>query len=441
MTTTAIDLAKEKDFQLGAAVVRPSTREIALGSDIEVLEPRVMQVLVALAQNSDAVVSKDDLLERCWHGRLVGEDALHRCISKLRRLPESHRTFAIDAVPRVGFRLRVLGSESDDASPKPSDRWWWDRRTVAWLVIVAGLGLFSACAGFVWIETKSGETRTTGADQIVYRGFKTFSDCADGCPEMVALPPGTVKAGTTNPEDPWGKVRTVVFNHGFAIGKYDITRAEYARFTKDGGYPVSHTCFSITRDGDMLEGHGRWQAPGFPQTPSDPAVCISWDDANAYVAWLSRRTGVAYRLPTETEWLYAAGPEAAFADPAGSPLCNRVNGADRAYHAQVPGDPAVDQRCSDGYAFTSPVGKFSPNFYGLYDIMGNVVQWMQDCFAEQPLSTPLNGEASLMNPCSRRVVRGGSWSDDLKKMRLTRRGSGSPADHYPQNGFRVARDL
>lgn len=107
--TKAIDLAGTADFTLGSVAVHPSTREIANGSARELVEPRVMQVLVALAQRQGQVVSRDSLVEMCWGGRAVGEDAIQRCIAKLRKLAETSGAFAIDTVARVGYRLRVDG--------------------------------------------------------------------------------------------------------------------------------------------------------------------------------------------------------------------------------------------------------------------------------------------------------------------------------------------
>src|SRR5689334_6735634 len=102
-----IDLAREPDFCLGTSRVSPSTREVFRGSERELLEPRVMQVLVALFQANGRVVSRDELIARCWEGRIVGEDAINRAIGRLRRLSEVDReaSFVVETIPRVGFRL------------------------------------------------------------------------------------------------------------------------------------------------------------------------------------------------------------------------------------------------------------------------------------------------------------------------------------------------
>src|SRR6185437_5456881 len=99
---TMIDLAREAPFRLGAAEVRPATREIVQGDRREVLEPRVMQVLVALARRTEAVVSRSELIETCWGGRVVGEDAINRCIAAVRRLAQGFGGFEVETIPRVG---------------------------------------------------------------------------------------------------------------------------------------------------------------------------------------------------------------------------------------------------------------------------------------------------------------------------------------------------
>jgi DNA-binding winged helix-turn-helix (wHTH) protein/TolB-like protein len=111
-----VDLAKEGDFQLGEILIRPSTRQVESGGSSETLEPRVMQVLVALARRRGEVVSRDELIEACWEGRVVGDDALHRCTYKIRKLGEAHTAFRLETIPRVGYRLWV----EEAAQPSPA---------------------------------------------------------------------------------------------------------------------------------------------------------------------------------------------------------------------------------------------------------------------------------------------------------------------------------
>src|ERR1700761_6075374 len=130
---SAIDLARVEDFDLGTSRVSPSTREVLRGSDREILEPRVMQVLVALFQANGRVVSRDELIFRCWEGRIVGEDAINRAIGRLRRLSEADNqaSFEIETIPRVGYRLLAAAGtqaamtatspapEGQEAAPSP----------------------------------------------------------------------------------------------------------------------------------------------------------------------------------------------------------------------------------------------------------------------------------------------------------------------------------
>ena len=107
--SSPIELAREQEFALGVLRVSPSTREVVRGAESELLEPRVMQVLVALFQANGRVVSRDELIARCWEGRIVGEDAINRAIGRLRRLSEAdgEASFQIETIPRVGYRLRA----------------------------------------------------------------------------------------------------------------------------------------------------------------------------------------------------------------------------------------------------------------------------------------------------------------------------------------------
>jgi len=117
LPSMTVDLARASDFRLGSLAVRPSTREVGQGPERTLLEPRVMQVLVALARRQGEVVSRDELIATCWDGRIVGDDAINACVAKVRRVGEGGRSFAIETVPRVGYRLTAAGSS---AQPQPA---------------------------------------------------------------------------------------------------------------------------------------------------------------------------------------------------------------------------------------------------------------------------------------------------------------------------------
>ena len=172
---------------------------------------------------------------------------------------------------------------------------------------------------------------------------------------------------------------------------------------------------------------------------------MSFEDANAYVAWLNRKAGKAqYRLPTEAEWEYAARaglPELPWAgDPKAA--CRFANVADRTARARVKEIAGFDvHECSDGYAYTSPVGTFPANAFGLFDMIGNARQLLADCYQESYAGAPGDGSAWLADRCAKRSARGGSWSSTPRYARPAKRFRFAPDDRYVNLGFRVARSL
>jgi formylglycine-generating enzyme required for sulfatase activity len=217
-----------------------------------------------------------------------------------------------------------------------------------------------------------------------------FRDCPD-CPEMVVVPAGSFTMGSSAEEKSWaashgGSVYAVadeapqhqVSLPSFALGKYDVTRGEYAAFARETGYPAGDGC-GRGRAMSKYEKDPKssWENPGFKQTDRDPVVCVSWQDAKAYVAWLNEKTGhaAAYRPPSESEWEYAAraGTTSEFW------WGDDVNGAPS--HAWFRANSGVTACrglfCVGGQ--THPVGAKPPNAFGLYDMAGNVWQWTEDC--------------------------------------------------------------
>ena len=273
---------------------------------------------------------------------------------------------------------------------------------------------------------------------------RVFRD-APGLPQMVVVPAGRGTIGSTSAEtEREGRAaaqaaaehpqRSVDFASPFAVGRSHVTRAEFASFVR-----------ATKRDmaGCVVLSAGKWSegpdpkhsflSPGWKQAPNEPAVCVSWNDAIAYADWLSRRTGVRYRLLTETEWEYAARSGSSTARWWGDDrdsLCRRVNGGDRAYTAVMPSDKTANLHCSDGFAYTSPAGRFASNAFGLHDMLGNAWQWTRDCFP-----------AASDKPCKMRAIRGGSWHNGPSVLRSATRFS-LPADLRSSSlGFRVMREL
>ena len=200
------------------------------------------------------------------------------------------------------------------------------------------------------------------------RAGDVFRDCAD-CPEMVVLAGG-----------------------GLAMGRYEVTVGEYRAFASATGGGAGGGCIALD-DGDS------WRNPGFAQTDRHPVACVSWDDAQEYVSWLSRTTGATYRLPTESEWEGAASGS--------QPGCDRLGLGSR----------------PDG---TCPVGGHGANAAGLSDMVGNLWEWTSDCWEGN---------------CGRRVVRGGSWNNNAENLRPGARGSVTAGSRVNSFGFRVSRTL
>lgn len=266
-----------------------------------------------------------------------------------------------------------------------------------------------------------------------------WRDC-EGCPEMVLIPAGTFVMGSPDSEsgryEREGPVREVVIPEPFAISVYEVTRGEYARFVRATNYLGGSSCL-------VNEGHGwelhtglDWEDPGFPQTPRHPAVCISWDDASAYVEWLTQRTGIDYRLPSAAEWEYAARAGTSTPWYWGDNVdmqCHYANGADVAS-----GFP-WSTGCDDGYTKTALVGLFRANAFGLYDMLGNAWEWVQDCFNWSYEHAPTTSDPWEEGDCANRVMRGASWASTPTYLRAAHRGGEQTTFRSDYTGFRVVR--
>jgi formylglycine-generating enzyme required for sulfatase activity len=185
-----------------------------------------------------------------------------------------------------------------------------------------------------------------------------------------------------------------------------------------------------------------WNNAGYPQTGTHPVVCVSWRDAREYAAWLSHKTGQHYRLPSDSEWEYAARAGLATARPWGTNAegaCAAANVADQTAAQQYPGWKI--HPCSDGYVYSSPVGSFQPNDLGLYDMLGNVFEWVQDCWNPDYSGAPTDGSAWLTGDCSQRGMRGGSWFTAPSLVSTS--GRNRFEDTYRSNsvGFRLVREI
>jgi formylglycine-generating enzyme required for sulfatase activity len=277
-----------------------------------------------------------------------------------------------------------------------------------------------------------------------------FKECPN-CPEMVVVPAGEFVMGSSKEDIDNGLAAAneapqhkVAVKERFAVGRFEVTRDQYAAFVNATGYKGSGRCFTFEQNLPKERENRSFLMPGYAQDGNHPAVCVSWNDAQAYADWLSGVTGKSYRLPSEAEYEYAAraGSSARFAftdDPAD--LCRYANGADQsAKTAGLPED-APYMACSDGYPFTAPVGSLAANAFGLHDLIGNVWEWTADCFADDYTSATSDSAARLLANCQARTVRGGDWFSTASSLRPAVRAKASPDAHHDDIGFRVVRTL
>ncbi len=257
---------------------------------------------------------------------------------------------------------------------------------------------------------------------------------------------GFLKADYFKDEHPQHRVR---ITKPFYLGTYHVTRGQFRQFVADTGYktvaekgekPGALGLDPDTKEFAFSEKYS-WRNTGFEQTDEHPVVIVSWNDAMAFCNWLSRKDGKTYRLPTEAEWEYScrAGTTTRYSsgdDP--ETLAKFGNVADASYKAKFP-DRDATLKASDGYVFTSPVGSFRPNAFGLYDMHGNAWQWCSDryrmkYYATSPMDDPAGADSG-----DDRVLRGGSWIDGPDKARSAARYQFEPwFRNFLHTGFRVA---
>ena len=267
-------------------------------------------------------------------------------------------------------------------------------------------------------------------------------------PDMLRIPGGSFQMGSTEGEDAEKPVRRVSVR-AFELARTEVTRGQFRAFVDATGYRTDaeknagdkQGCYAY-RGGNEFDwkAGSSWRDPGFEQSDSHPVVCVSWNDAEAYIDWLNGETGQRYRLPSEAEWEYAAragsSTKYSFGDDA-EQLCRYVNVADRSTKDRFGGWTVAN--CSDGHVFTAAVGRFRANGFGLKDMHGNVWEWIGDCWNGSYSGAPSNGKAWTRGDCGRRVLRGGSWLNGPSGLRSASRNWDTRGARGNYLGFRLAR--
>ncbi len=275
-----------------------------------------------------------------------------------------------------------------------------------------------------------------GASSVVVTQLP-FRDCPK-CPEMLLVPASSYRVGSRRDDDE-GRPREVTFRAPFALGAHEVTVAEFGRFVDETGYSAGSSCRTY-EGGRQKERTGRgWRNPGFGQSGEHPAACVNWNDAQAYAAWLSRKTGERYRLPSESEWEHAAHAGKYLGEDGESGQCRHANSADASAAERYSGLTVAS--CRDGHVHTAPVGSLVANSWGLHDMLGNVWEWTQDCWNGRSQGAPSDGSAWESGNCAERVLRGGSWLDLPSDLRAGLRIGIASGDRSDSVGFRLARAL
>lgn len=264
------------------------------------------------------------------------------------------------------------------------------------------VGLFSAAL----IALATAPAAAAGVQEL--KPGAVFRDC-DECPEMVVIPAGIYIMGFRPREPREEPAHRVNIKRPFAIGRFEVTFDEWEACRRERGCRADPS--------DHGWGKGR-----------RPVINVTFDDALQYVAWIGKKTGKTYRLPSEAEWEYAdrAGTTTEFwlGDDVG---VNRANCKDCGSQWSAKG--------------TAPAGSFEPNPFGLHDTVGNVFEWLQDCWNESHRGAPSDASPRLEGDCTQRVMRGGSFYYFKKVSRASYRSKNNAEVKSYWLGFRLAREL
>ncbi|OYU74124.1 MAG: hypothetical protein CFE32_18790, partial [Alphaproteobacteria bacterium PA3] len=254
--------------------------------------------------------------------------------------------------------------------------------------------------------TSSPATLTVTASHAV---GEVFHDCTPACPDLVVVAAGSFQMGARTATDvavaQASPTHTVTLANPFALGRTEVSRAEFARFVTATGHVTDAEkgtgCWASSATAPALRLDATWRNPGFTQGDTEPVVCVSWNDAQAYVAWLNTVAGgVTYRLPTEAEWEYAAragttasryawGDDLSYVQ-----ICTYANGGDQTARAGVPRlATASVAACADGFATTAPADGLPANAFGLRHMVGNAWEWVQDGWHASYAGAPADGSA------------------------------------------------
>ena len=404
------------------------------------LEPVPMGSLTVQVEPADARVTIDGVEEPYRPGVELPVDDYVVRVERSGYAPVSHtvrvrpganiETVALDRQFGVlSLTVRPAGAEvtvrHGTGSLARSERWTRGMRLPAGPIVVEARAPGYRNRRRSLTLAASGASLTIALEKLDARAGDRLQDrlaSGESGPALVVAPGGTFRMGDAsghgaeNEQPP----HDVTLSQPYAIGMFEVTRDDFARFASANGRTMPQ----------LREG----------ETGTFPLVGIDWEDAMDYTMWLSKETGNTYRLPTEPEWEHAARAGAERRYPAGDApesVCTHGNVADRSAALRFREWATAD--CDDGFVRAAPVGRLEPNAFGLYDVLGNVAEWTLDCWHRSFDGAPSDGRAWIEPDCVGRVVRGGSWDTGPDGVTLSARApAGSPAD---DRGFRVVREL
>ena len=334
-----------------------------------------------------------------------------------------------DRTPSVWqFRAELLAIRG-----KRAKRWAWIGAAVVALALIAlyRLPLLHPASSPLPVEP------------YVPAAGSVIRDCPT-CPLMTVLPAGHFTQGADSGDPdllPFERPQhTVVIGYSLAMGKNEVTVGEFREFA-DATQRNPSGC--NTYDGEWhFQPTASWQAPGFAQSAEHPVACTSWRDASAYAKWLSEKTGHTYRLPSASEWEFAARAGTELTQPwaaNAAAACADANVADQTAAQRFPG--WVTFPCSDSYVSTAPVGSFKANAFGVNDLLGNVFEWVEDCWHPDYNGAPGDGSARRDGDCQEHELRGGSWFSSPRFVNAAYRNRFDVDYRSSAVGFRLVREV
>jgi formylglycine-generating enzyme len=450
-------------LDLGRGALRAGDEEIAL-------RPKSFEVLSYLASHAGRLVTKQELDDAVWPNVSVTDASLAQCIRELRdKLEDTQRTL-LKTVHRRGYILDVVVTEcssanqstaelpasspasiGDDAIPVSATtiETGLPSRSLgsirSWGAAVGLLGLLLAIDiyfqfGHAPISWLSAAPVLPSGQFTQVADLATFKDC-DECPEMVVLPrSGKDSIAAVSPSQ--RAAMRITLSDRIAVGRFEVTVAQFEAFVAQTNHPVAASCMIGVGSGpnfkERVPASADFRRPGVDVGRSHPVSCVNWYDAKAYVAWLERKTGKLYRLPTDLEWEYAAraGSVGTFSFSGGAgKACEYARFAD--LDSLYP--QASSCRSGNLEPGPLPVGALKPNAWGLHDVHGNVWEWVEDCalgnlgLALASASLPVRKEN-----CEIGIARGGGFGSSLWRTALSFRLDPFPVLRHQTVGFRVA---